>query len=96
MVTKLLPNSPFSKTFDYYLKNPSQKVWITIHVSTFFVLVIALTFYRLIYQEIRKILNIRIIRKAQNIQNFQKTKKIQIILIIPTLKIPQPHNLIYK
>ena len=61
MVTKLLPNRSFSKTFDYYLKNPSQKVWITNHVSTFFVLVIALTFYRQIYQKIRRILNIQII-----------------------------------
>ena len=44
------------------------------------------------YKIFRRIPNIRIIRKAQNIQNFQKTKKMQIILIIPNLKIPQPHN----
>ena len=74
MVTKLLPNRPFSKTFDYYLKNPSQKVWITNNVSTFFVLVIALTFYHRIFKKIQRILNI------------------QIILIIPTLNPPQPHN----
>ena len=76
MVTKLLPNSPFSKTFDYYLKNPSQKVWITNHVSTFFVLVIALTFYHRIFKKIQRILNIRIIRKAQNIQKMPLTTNI--------------------